>query len=128
MSAILSTKSRAFYVAGQNIGTITQTCLSFDDSLDVTVATPTSPDCIYLLSWIYSETAAHTVTFKSGSDIICELPFGSAASLLSGYVNTGFLLTGPGEALKAALSVTGKMTTVHTTSHEIAAAFFRKVV
>jgi hypothetical protein len=122
-SAILSTKSRAFFVAGQNLGTIVQTCLLFDDSSDVTIATPTSPDSIYLLAYDYAVTSAHTLTFKSGTDIIKSLSFSGATSFVSGYDNAGLVFTGPGEALKSSLTTPGYLTTFHTTSHALAAAF-----
>ncbi len=125
-SAILSTKSRAFYVAGQNLGTIVQTCLLYDDSSDVTIATPTSPECIYLLAYDYAVTAAHVLTFKSGTDIIKSLAFDGATSFVSGYINTGLLFTGAGEEFKASLSVAGYLTTFTTTSHALAAAFLRE--
>jgi len=128
MSAITSTKSRDFYVDGQNLGTVVQTYVSFDDANDVTIATPTSPACIFLLALQYSVTAAHTLTLKSGSDVIASFPFSGATSLISGYINTGMLLTGPGEALKASLSIAGNITFLTTTSHAIAAAFLKKTV
>jgi hypothetical protein len=127
-SAILSTKSRAFFVAGQNLGTVVQTCILYDDSSDVTIATPTNPDCIYLLAYDYAVTSAHVLAFKSGSDVIKSLSFDGATSFVSGYINTGLLFTGAGEALKASLNVAGYLTTFHTTSHELAAAFLRKAV
>lgn len=128
MSSITSTKSRAFYVDGQNLGTIVQTCISFDDANDVTIATPTSPDCIFLLAYDYAVTSAHTLAFKSGSDVIKSLSFDGATSFVSGYINQGLLFTAAGEALKASLSVSGYLTTFHTTSHELASSYLRKAV
>jgi hypothetical protein len=127
-SAIETTESRAFYVAGQNIGTIIQTCIEFDDSSDVTIATPTSPECIFLLAFDYAVTSAHSLVFKSGTGIVKSLSFSGATSFVSGYVNTGLLFTGAGEALKASLTTPGYLTTFHTTSHELAAAFLRKSI
>jgi hypothetical protein len=127
-NTILSSISRAFYISGQNLGVVTQTCMLLDEVTDMTVVTPTDPDCIYLLAYDYAVTVAHTLRFKSGSSIIKSLAFDGATSFVSGYINTGLLFTATAQPLVLSIDVPTYFTTFTTTGHELAAAFLRRGV
>lgn len=73
---------------------------------DYTIATPTGSNRIFLCGMVYQEADAHTLTFKSGSNIIATMQRTTFDGNWNGITKEVFLVSEPGEALKVRSSAT----------------------